>query len=283
MVNVFKYCIIRFRPFVETEEFANIGIIVLNFETGELGHHLAPTRFGRVMQFFEEMEAGLYSSVVRGLDDILCTVEDLAKESPSNGKDIFEHLTTRQEAAVIYSQPRAIRAEGNVQDVAKRLFYRYVKRQFDDAANREDVLTKRIRKWLNDANIKGFKSGRIEDELLPVNFSLISKERGVHVIQPLSFADKPSVRIIDHAAKWHDRIQLLLDRRKLEEGRVLLTLEPPSDKAEESNRHAYRIATKGLRGLPVRILEKGCDPEIEQQIVEFARRGAKAQSNWLLH
>lgn len=51
-----QYKIVRFTPYVETEEFANVGVVLYCPATGVLDYKLAPKRFGRVTSFFDGMD-----------------------------------------------------------------------------------------------------------------------------------------------------------------------------------------------------------------------------------
>lgn len=51
MKKLVRYSVIRFMPFSETQEFANVGIVIHAPQTGEVQFKLANTRFGRVSQF----------------------------------------------------------------------------------------------------------------------------------------------------------------------------------------------------------------------------------------
>ena len=49
-----QYALLRFRPFAETGEFANVGIVLLAPEARFFGFRLLK-RYGRITQFFIEL------------------------------------------------------------------------------------------------------------------------------------------------------------------------------------------------------------------------------------
>ena len=52
-----QYTIIRFLPYAETGEFANVGIVLACPETGLLDARLMPTKkTGRITGFFEQLD-----------------------------------------------------------------------------------------------------------------------------------------------------------------------------------------------------------------------------------
>ena len=49
-----QYALLRFRPFVETGEFANVGVVLLAPEARFFGFRLLK-RYGRITQFFHQL------------------------------------------------------------------------------------------------------------------------------------------------------------------------------------------------------------------------------------
>jgi hypothetical protein len=54
-----QYALLRFRPFAETGEFANVGIVLLAPEARFFGFRLL-NRYGRITQFFKELDKKVY-------------------------------------------------------------------------------------------------------------------------------------------------------------------------------------------------------------------------------
>jgi len=50
-----QYALLRFRPFVETGEFANVGVVMLAPEARFFGYRLLK-RYGRITQFFHQLD-----------------------------------------------------------------------------------------------------------------------------------------------------------------------------------------------------------------------------------
>ena len=72
-----RYAIIRFMPYVETGEFANVGIVLACPATGFFGFKLQDRRYRRVTQFFEHIEARDYTQALRLFRDELNRIQDL--------------------------------------------------------------------------------------------------------------------------------------------------------------------------------------------------------------
>jgi hypothetical protein len=54
-----QYALLRFRPFAETGEFANVGIVLLAPEARFFGFRLL-NHYGRITQFFKELDKKVY-------------------------------------------------------------------------------------------------------------------------------------------------------------------------------------------------------------------------------
>ena len=54
-----QYALLRFRPFVETGEFANVGVVLLAPEARFFGFRLLK-RYGRITQFFHQLDRKVY-------------------------------------------------------------------------------------------------------------------------------------------------------------------------------------------------------------------------------
>ena len=54
-----QYALLRFRPFVETGEFANVGVVLMAPEAGFFGFRLMK-RYGRITQFFQKLNPKVY-------------------------------------------------------------------------------------------------------------------------------------------------------------------------------------------------------------------------------
>lgn len=66
-----QYAIVRFAPFIETGEFANVGVVMMAAREGYFGFKLETQRYGRVTRFFEELDVKLYRATLYDLRDEL--------------------------------------------------------------------------------------------------------------------------------------------------------------------------------------------------------------------
>ena len=74
-----QYAIVRFAPFVETGEFANVGIIMMAPKQRFFAFELELKRYGRITRFFEDVDAKLYRKTLYNLKAELERVADVLK------------------------------------------------------------------------------------------------------------------------------------------------------------------------------------------------------------
>lgn len=56
----YQYAILRFMPYVETGEFANVGLVMAAPQQGFFAYQLEEKRYGRLTRFFKDLEASTY-------------------------------------------------------------------------------------------------------------------------------------------------------------------------------------------------------------------------------
>ena len=157
MIAAGLYSIVRFRPFVETGEFANVGVVAVDTATGDMAHKLSPRRVRRISVFFQDMDPRLLASAISFLDDEIRRVAVLAsKHGAGEARRLFDHLTKGRESTLVFSEPRAIRLENGVAEAVDKLFAKYVKRAFASAEYRETVPTREIKNHLRRQHIAGY-------------------------------------------------------------------------------------------------------------------------------
>lgn len=271
MRAIVRYSIVRFRPFVETGEFANVGIVALHFATQRFTFKLAPRRLRRVSSFFHDVDAAVYSNTVAALRLEFKRIE---QDGTTVAGAAFEHLTQERESAVVFSEPRLIMADGTFKSIVDDLYQRYVMRSFITPEYRESLLTRSVSQTLRKNSIRGYRKLRIEDEIMPISFDLGSENNGLRVIKPLAFVQKSTIGIIDHGATWQARLRHLVGRQKLAPEHVLLPIDHSVDPHEPFAKEAKDEAVAGLTGLGVNVINMEDTPAL----IRFALPGAKPDS-----
>lgn len=279
MTGVLKYAVIRFRPFAETGEFANIGVIVMRVLDGEMRFKLAPRRFARVKGFFDDVAYKAYDDVIPVLEEELSRLTDFLPHFPNfRGSDSFDELVRIRESSIVFSEARFIDAHYGLSEAAERLFARFVRREAAPQTP-EASLTRSIRRALREAGVRGFHSYRLDDDLVPMSFPFALERGTLRAIKPVAFTQRMPMALVDHGAHWRRRFEVLLAKGKLKEGNILLAVEPPKQDEDGALDDAYNLALAEVRKLPFEIVEAEPGQEARREIVQFAERVTK-QNNF---
>ncbi len=78
MKTLYQYAIVRFLPHAQTGEVANVGIALCAPEQALFEFRLAPARFARVTDFFEDVDGKLYKTTINTVQTELNRVKDYA-------------------------------------------------------------------------------------------------------------------------------------------------------------------------------------------------------------
>lgn len=233
-----RYSIVRFLPYPETGEFANVGIVLVCPETGYFDFKLQSRRYGRITDFFAELDAKVYLEAIKLFRFELERIQGCARDS-SLGADglrqMFQALTHPREAIVKLTEARPRLSEAPEQTL-DQLFRYYVEREFSTHEFRDTVVVRRVKALVDSLKLeRPFKPDTIGDEFVSAHFPLVQYSEGARVgkvIKPFALNhDEPS-RIIQHGASWLDRIKRLRKKGLLPQS-VLFAVDGPSRHAEK--------------------------------------------------
>jgi hypothetical protein len=247
-----QYAIIRFQPHVETEEFANIGVILVAPQLGYFDFRIETKRIGRLTAFFDSLDARLVRQVLRDCRAELERVRTLAGYDHGgqtrltltlneSAEHLFAALTKDREGIIRYSD---VRYAMDVRPTAllDRLFDHYVTRTFADVEYKERLLEKHVRRLLSDQQMGGrFRSEVYSDGLYTARFPFVGGKDGKDriVLKPIYLGQREPMNIFDHANKWLFRVNHL--RKQLPE-HVTFAVEGP-DRPGPSNEAFQEVST----------------------------------------
>lgn len=251
-----QYAIVRFAPFVETAEFANVGIVMIAPKQRYFGFELELKRFARITHFFDDVDAKLYKKTLYNLKGELDRVNDLLKihgfdkRLKTNDVDFTKRLFTEivrpRETIIRFGEVRTVLADNPARKL-KELFAYYVERNFVTKKYHEELLESEVRKLLFRIHVGDrFDRASLGDENYHVTFPFVRQgdDETVKIIKPLHLAHQEPTKIYEHGAAWIYRINRLKGRY-LDPDRVLFTLAGP-DK-DENRLLAYHEIEKELR------------------------------------
>lgn len=252
----YRYSVVRFRPYAETGEFANIGVVAFDLKSEKASFRLANKRFARIGHFFDPIAHAAYGQAIENLRIELPRILEFVPEVLSrNAEDQFSELFGSRESSVLFSSPRVIKSDLDLSEIVDKLFCRFVQRDFEKSPDPEIALTKDIRHALHKHGIKHFKSLTIPDEIVPVRFPLAHRSQFVSAIKPLAFNQKNPMHVLDYGAHWKKRLSYHLDRKNISDQSVFLAVERPKEYADDLHIEAFELALQELRKLPFQVSE----------------------------
>lgn len=275
--TVCQYAILRFQPFVETGEFANVGIVLLDVARRYFGFRLqAPRRHARITKFFNELEPAVFKAALRDMEDELhrmqqtirpegFAVQNMKTECDIAGTQFLE-LVRPRETIMRFGELRTMLTE-NPDATLEKLFGFYVERNFVNKEYRETVMEKGVRKLLVQTNLaEYFVRKEIGDAEFHVAFPFVAlrDEKPNTVIKPLNLGQDDPTRIRERGNEWQFRIKELTKRNYLPP-HVLFAVEGP----EQTGKHklAFHDAFEMLEQTGVQVVPY----ENQQEIIRFAR------------
>lgn len=270
MTNICRYSIVRFRPFAETGEFANVGIVAIASDGSAFEYQLTPKRFRRVTQFFDDLNGRLYSAAIEMLGDELIRISQARTHQDT--LLLFDMATLKRESMFVFSDIRTARFSESLRDFVTKLFERYVRRDFVGPKQHEYLMEREIRGYLRSINVTDFRKAQIDDELMPVTFPFVSSTNGTYVIKPIAFDQGAPLDILDHEARWRNRLEHLIERGRLSPKNILLQIEGPQAENLGHLREAYRLAKEELSQIDVVMADRGDVNALR----DFALRAAKS-------
>lgn len=259
------YAIVRLVPIVETEEFANIGVVLFSPEARLFAFRLLGARYSRITAFFDPLDAASCRAVMRDLREEL---ERVAQAFRALGADsrlprldvaaslaLWEDLIRPRESMLRFSTGRVAMAT-DPRARLDELFGLYVEHQVIAREHREHVLERGVRSLLRTARLTDrFVAANVGNDEYHARFPFVQlasdDERPLKVIKPLSLTQADPVRIIDHGGQWIMRLHALR-KRGLLPAQVLFAVD--GDEGEHSVRgDARRDVVGELRSLGVRV------------------------------
>lgn len=271
-----QYAIIRFLPYAETGEFANVGVVLACPAAGYLDARLMPARrTGRIAGFFEQLDKRIYREAMTYLRDELGRIRDLTHKRASTGgaavvQQAFAGLTRPREALLRFGETRVVLAD-QPDETLSTLFARFVERDFASKDYHEQMLERGVRETLRKANLRVyFEEGRIGNDDFHINVPFVHERdgRAQLAIKPLDLAKDEPNKVFDVGGHWVDRMRRL-GRHQLLPDEMLFAVNLP----ERVELGARRAADEIVGELQEQGIKVAAVTDV-QAIAQFARRAA---------
>lgn len=237
---VCQYALLRFRPFVETGEFANVGIVMMAPEARFFGFRLLK-RYGRITQFFHQLDRKVYLEgrelFKEELDRFTGELRRLALDGRKTQPDIplarnlFTELVRPREAMLQFAEQRVVLAD-NPKEKLLQLFDHYIERNFVTKEYQERLLESTVRKLLFRGQMgTQYRPEKIGTPDFTVNFPfvLMADGKAQRIIKPLYLAQGDTTKILNHGGQWVDKIRRLRKRNALPKDVLFPVTAPQTD------------------------------------------------------
>jgi len=270
-----QYAIVRYSPFVETGEFANIGIVLFTPAINLFAFKLVEKRYARITNFFDDVNAKMFKAATSNLKEELLRIEKLVQSNQTHFRGegnslknaIFDEVLRTRESIARYSEKRTVLTD-DPKAKLEELFQYYVERNFATKEYRETILEKDVRRLLFQNHlIDKFSAGKIGNSEYEVPFPFVENYNNEvrKVIKPLNLTQSEPSKILEHGGKWEFRIREL-KRRKTLPKKVLFTIEAPTESGHRTK--AYKDVMMMLKELGV---ETAAHND-KEQILKFAAK-----------
>jgi hypothetical protein len=259
------YTIVRFAPFAETEEFANVGIVLSAPAIGRIEYRLARKNLKRVNRFFECNH--LFAKAMEIAQNELDAVRTMTAEAQeSQIVNHFRFLTEPKESLIRFSPMRSILVE-NFDVTLTELFGRYIDRQGMARDRREEVMVREIRTLFTEASIRSFRDDTLSGDLTKLHLPLVHRNEVIAAIKPLAFDQAEPSAILDHCDLWLMKFVRAAREGVIELKNVLIPVAAPAENDSTRHRKAVQIAKDSIKERGLQLV----DYQATQKIAAFAK------------
>jgi len=237
MIHAARYSIIRFLPFAETEEFANVGVIMFA-PTERYFDFRISKKWRRVGTFFEPLERRVFGDGIRAFEEELLRTRTQSKALFEKGdgqtavQRLFEDVIRPREALFRFSTVRAVMTQAPEAKLAQ-LFADYVEHAFVTPGYHEALVERAVRGVLRreglTARYKPAKLGTAAMQFGVPFAELDEFGKARRVIKPMHLAHEDPIHILDHGNQWIGRLRHLARVKAMPEAMLLAVTEPPFD------------------------------------------------------
>ncbi|NOT85662.1 MAG: DUF3037 domain-containing protein [Methylococcaceae bacterium] len=229
--QICKYSIIRFQPYPETEEFANIGIVLYATTSKQLEFRLLESKqHARITGFFDPICKAVFVQTTKIIRAEIERIKQLLTLTTGTDVDLYGELIRRREDIIRFSENRVLFSLDPVATVDK-LFEHYVYRSFIHEPGHEDKMKKQVRGLLDRCNLsEKYKEGTIgEPAKYEVKFPFVSNISKRKIIKPIHFKHEQPSQLIDHGLEWLAKIQQLEKYTFIKPDEVLFAYDAPDN------------------------------------------------------
>ncbi|NKG30391.1 DUF3037 domain-containing protein [Erwinia rhapontici] len=264
------YSIVRYAPYAETEEFANVGVVLCAPKMNKFCFYLTNSNNNRVKNFFKDDT--IFPFAKDAIARELKFAQDQAAGiiAPDKLANFFNYLIAKKESVINFSSARVIMAT-DPDATAINIFNKFVNHSDVTKESREIILTRELRNRLSYySDLKHvLKKETLGGELTRFSIPFVAKKDGqvICAIKPLAFTQDKPEKMMEHCDSWAAKVLRAASEQVLNLSNVLFTIDPP-----------YRpnsLETKAIQEIRRTFTSLGInhvEHEDENSIVKFARQ-----------
>lgn len=278
MKHACRYAIVRFMPYAETGEFANVGLVLMSPTAKFFGFRMLGRGVRRITAFFDQLDSKVFRRARINFEEELARIQTMVEHSfagfglraneASYVDAVFNEMVRPRESIMYLAEPRVILAEDPASKL-EDLFDHYVGRAFVNQPQHERVIERRVQQMLRAADLAGqYHRMDLGDEQYHARFPFVRKDdndKPVRAIKPLNLAHDDATKLFDHGWEWIGRVRKLRNVNLLPTN-VLFAAERPADQFGP-RAAAYAEVKEELEKYDVRVASAG----EERLILDFAR------------
>ncbi|MFG6111157.1 DUF3037 domain-containing protein [Stenotrophomonas nematodicola] len=252
-----QYAIVRFMPYAETGEFANVGVVLACPESGFFQAKLSPTsRTQRVTDFFQGLGARIYREALKYVRAEIVRMTREVELRNLAAHYAFDSATRPREALITFSQARVILADDPAKAL-EQLYERFIERDFATKEYHEQILTKGVGQMLVGARLRPYFDDRVVgDDTFNVKFPFVSTNADAPqvAIKPLFLGQDEPNKIFEHGGFWVSKIARLKKHRLLPAHTLFAIDQPSADSGSAKQRRAAQEIIGELQEMDVQVV-----------------------------
>ncbi|WP_427833699.1 DUF3037 domain-containing protein [Actinobacillus pleuropneumoniae] len=239
MKHPILYSFVRYRPYFETGEFVNVGLLMCEPESKKLTYRLVSKNNKRVNDFFYRSK--IFESVRDTIDNELQYIVNQPFDvSPQEMATFFHHYVDVKEGIIQYSDA-AVGVVDDPQTYFNNLYHQFIQNAGVKTESQEQSIIKHYRMLFKqdaDQILLSYKQHIVRGELAKFTLPLALKNDNdpqiLKAVKPLAFDQIESPSMIEHCDSWVAKINRAEEEGLLKTDNILFTLDTP-DTADKVN------------------------------------------------
>lgn len=245
---VCKYVVLRFAPYSETGEFANVGVILYSKSSNTFSFKLDNQDVGgRVSKFFHIEDKGVFKHAMTAYMNELKYINEQVVERKLSAQSAFEYFVKPRATLLRFSEPRTLITD-SVADALKNVYERMVTHSSKSQIKDRLKLRKALRYELSSLKLENpFKQHKFERIGFAATFDFTQLDQNdspVKLIQPIEIEGRSVKEIFEVVDKNEIRLKRMNDLGLLPK-KILLPFTLDFEHSKEID-EAWSVLKNGL-------------------------------------